>query len=148
MPHSSCNRKLEKFFTNSVWIVPKSTLLAYLMVDGIAKPVKDQTVWVVNGYKDGYIFGQSFTALDKAPFSTDIFYGSITPEGKVLLTFQGNSTNTGIGTFNHQRFTMQINAGSLTHWSYMKNVVPSDCDYQKLPGVGISIPEFISLFNY
>ena len=35
----------------------------------------------------------------------------------------------------------------LTHWSYMESVTRTSYEYQNLPGVGISVPEFISLFE-
>lgn len=154
------NLKLEKLFKNSTWIVPTETLLAYLTINEVSKAVSDQTVWIIDSYKDGYIFGTSYTTLDKNPTAKSKIVGSIASDGSVLFAFNnGNTIINGYGRFVkidcQWQFIMQMNnlnsiadgVVGLSHWSYMVNVNKSDYDYQHLPGVGLSVPEFISLFN-
>lgn len=151
--------KLKKLLTNSIWIVPTETLLAYETINNITKPVNDQTVWVIDSYKDGYVFGTSYTAIDKNPSSKTKIIGSITPEGKVEFAFHSNTITNGSGEFkkiHHEyQFIMQMNSLNtigqgvigLSHWSYMKHVTPRDYEYYHLPGINISVPEFIKMFN-
>lgn len=152
----------KKYLENTTWIVPPSTLLAYQFSSGIHIPLSDQTVWVINEFNNGYFFGNSYTELDGATLSQRRFVGSVTPKGAVYISFypvSGSSTSTdiveGIGTFTRQGggyiFTMQMNSGQndtsgLSHWSYMISVKPEDYFYQHLPGVNLSVPEFIDQF--
>lgn len=160
------NSKLKKFFQNSIWIVPKSTLLAYATINGISKAVSDQTVWVIDSYEKGYIFGTSYTTLDGIPTSKTKIVGSIASNGNVLFSFYNANSNTkGNGNFvlngcdrknlPSWEFIMQMSDLStttqaiigLTHWSYMIYINESYPNYHHLPGVNISVPEFISLFD-
>lgn len=161
-----CSQKKEdrykKYLKNTVWIVPPNTLLAYEYDSGIKIPVSDQTVWVIEDYVQGYFFGSSYTSLDKVPSSQRKILGTITPNGDVYIAFYpltGDTQSTdivnGIGTFKKYkgsyRFIMQMNSApnstnGLSHWSYMISVKPGDYLYQHLPGVNISVPEFISQF--
>lgn len=154
------DRKLKSLLTNSIWIVPKQTLKAFFIVNNITTKVKDQTVWVIDSYDSGYFFGTSYTTLNKTPQSKMKLIGSITPNGNVLISFySGDSMVTGIGTFSEigkeYKFLMQMSniissdgmVQGLTHWSYMESVTRTSYEYQNLPGVGISVPEFISLFE-
>ncbi len=152
----------KKHIENSVWIVPTSTLLAYEHLNNSQIPVSDQTVWIINEFNQGYFFGDSYTSLNGTPSSHREIVGSITPDGNVYIAFyptSGDVENTdivnGIGTFKKERgkyfFLMQMNSAEnsltgLSHWSYMIRVQPEDFFYQHLPGVNISVPEFISQF--
>lgn len=143
---------------NTTWIVPPQTLLAYDYNNGTTTAVDDQTVWVIDSYNGGYFFGTSYTALDTIPLSQKNLVGSITSSGDVYITFyplDSSSPVTGIGKFkkkNSQRyFVMQMtdtgsSTSGLSHWSYMISVTPNDPFYQSLPGVGLSVPDFISQF--
>lgn len=148
-------------FKNSTWIVPPQTLLAYLYDNGNVVPVSDQTVWVISNYHQGYFSGQSYTAINNSLLSKRYLIGSVTSEGKVLITFySGTSTSTdlvsGFGNLNVKSsgqcsFNMQMNSGQngvsgLTHWSYMIPVNPGDVFYKNLPGTGMSVPEFLAQF--
>jgi hypothetical protein len=148
-------------FKNSTWVVPPQTLLAYLYDNANTTPVSDQTVWVISSYNQGYFTGQSYTAIDNSILSQKYLIGSVTSEGKVLITFySGSSTNTslisGIGNLNVKSsgqctFIMQMNSGQngvsgLTHWSYMIPVNPGDVFYNNLPGTNMSVPQFLSQF--
>lgn len=155
MKHS----KMKKLLTNSIWIVPRETLLAYQTINDILKPVNDQTIWIIDSYKDGYVFGTSYTTIDKNPTSKTKIIGSITPNGNVEFAFQSNSITNGSGKFkkiNHEwQFIMQMNnintisqgTIGLSHWSYMRRITSHDHEYYHLPGINISVPEFIALFD-
>lgn len=155
-------KRYKKYLRNTVWIVPPPTLLAYEFVGGIHVPVSDQTVWVISRYDQGYFFGDSYTTLNGTPSSQRKIVGSVTPRGDVYITFYPLSDETestdivnGIGSFEKQNgkytFIMQMNSAEnslsgLSHWSYMISVKPDDYFYQHLPGVNMSVPEFISQF--
>lgn len=127
-----CERKLEKLFKNSIWVVPPETLLAYQTVNNVAIKVKDQTIWTIDKYTKGYIFGTSYTFIDGTPSSKTTIVGSITPCGDVLFSFHNNNVITsGQGKFlkidGQWQFLMQMNTLNslssgvvgLSHWSYM-----------------------------
>ena len=155
--------KYKKYIENSTWVVPPKTLQAYQYLNGQTVGVLDQTVWVINRFEHGYFFGNSYTAINAAPTSQMNLVGSITPEGNVYITFYPVSGNllssdvvNGIGKFRkkdgHHYFTMQMNSAQnelqgLSHWSYMIKVRPKDYFYKHLPGVDISVPQFITQFN-
>lgn len=154
------DRKLKHLFKNSIWIVPTSTLLAYLTVDNKSSAVKDQTIWIIDSYQKGYIFGTSYTTIDGNPSAKTKIVGSITPYGDVLLSFYSNNNITsGSGKFikinDEWQFVMQMNTLNsisqgvlgLSHWSYMQQITPCDYEYNHLPGVCLSVPQFISLFE-
>lgn len=155
--------KYKKHIENSTWVVPPSTLLAYLYVNGERVPVSDQTVWVINKFEQGYFFGDAYISINQVPSSQRSIVGSITPYGDVYITFYplGGTGSTedivnGIGKFIKQDgqyvFVMQMNSASnassgLSHWSYMLSVKKGDVFYRHLPGENMSVPEFISQFQ-
>jgi hypothetical protein len=162
---------LQHLLTNTIWIVPKKTLPAYVTIGDLTpRLVSDQTVWVIDSCQNGYVFGTSYTTLDGVPSAKMKIVGSITPEGDVLFSFHTETNiTTGYGKFQCNdekccqsykksskcRFLMQMNTLStlnqgvigVSHWSYMIPTTPKDKSYHCLPGVGISVPEFIELFN-
>jgi hypothetical protein len=156
------NDTYKYFIENSIWVVPPSTLLAYSYSSGTVTPIVDQTVWVISSYNDGFFLGKSYAALGgTATLSQMNLLGTITNEGAVYITFyplSGSTTSSdlvnGIGSFTKQQgiycFTMQMNSGSstngLSHWSYMVSVTPGTPYYESLPGVGLSVPQFLELF--
>ena len=144
------------------WVISHDHL-TYEYSNGNHVPVSDQTVWVINQYDQGYFFGDSYTTLNGIPSSHRKILGSITPSGDAYITFYPLSDDTqdtdiinGVGTFEKQKgeyfFLMQMNSAQnsptgLSHWSYMISVEPEDYFYRHLPGVNISVPEFISQFE-
>lgn len=154
--------KYKKALENTTWIVPPETLLAYEYLSGTSLPVTDQTVWVINSYDKGYFFGYAYASINGAPSSEKKLVGSVTPFGDVYITFfplSGTSVSTdlitGVGKFKKKGckyyFVMQMNSAQnnlegLAHWSYMISVKPDDYFYQHLPGVGLSVPDFIAEF--
>src|SRR5689334_5102844 len=86
-------------FATSTWVVPPQTLLSYLYNNGTAAPASDQTVWVFSNYNHGYFTGQSYTSINNSILSQKFLIGSVTPEGKVYITFySGTSTSTDLVT--------------------------------------------------
>lgn len=142
---------------DDTFIVPQKTLKAYLIDNNNYRVVQDQTLWQIESFNNGYITGISYTMLDGVPFSKNNFVGSITPEGDVLINFYSSTSQTsGQGKLiKCKKFLMQVGQVTnlegivigLVHWSYMIKVNPCDRLYHYLPGVGISVPEFISKFN-
>jgi hypothetical protein len=83
-------------------------------------------------------------------------FGSITPEGSVLVTFSADaarlslSTTVGIGrAIRHDdawSLEMQMSTGmtdTLAHAAYMVRTSPSDPSWTSLPGVALSVPEML-----
>jgi|SRR6185436_372177 len=152
---------------DTYWCVPPASLPALRFdQDGNALTwVVDQTVWHITGYRDGYFWGVCAALLrdagepvpERGPGSQPrgfTMLGSVTPEGRVHLTFipdsQGSAT-IGIGrAVRHQaewslEMQMSSGAGSQTtaHWAYMMRVRPDDPSWSSLPGVGLSVPEML-----
>ena len=127
----------------------------------------DQTVWQITGYRNGYFWGISSTLIEQhkgqmpehGQGSKPVLFsmlGSITPEGKVYLTFipvtasSRQSAVIGVGcTIEHHdgvSFEMQMSSGGdkrTAHWAYMTRVRPDDPAWEGLPGVGISVPSML-----
>ncbi|SRR5579883_128712 len=151
----------EYCFKNTTWVVPPETLLSYLYNNATVTSAVDQTVWVFSTYNQGYFAGQSYTAINNSILSQKYLIGSVTSEGKVLITFySGTSASTdlvsGTGVLEVKSsgqctFTMQMNSGQngvngLIHWSYMIPVNPGDPYYNNLPGTQMSVPQFLAQF--
>jgi hypothetical protein len=142
--------KLSKILNDSVWIVPKETLLAYSVNEDVVVPVKDQTIWVINSCKDNYVFGTSYLTINNVFISKNKIIGSITPCGDVLFTFYSNTeTTTGYGKFlktnGKYQFLMQMNtinnSMGLSHWSYMIKINKCDPEYKNIPGTNFGVDE-------
>jgi hypothetical protein len=160
-----------QWLDNTYWYVPNDNILALISNPSLKSPipVSDQTVYHITGYDGGYFWGT--TAVSYSPLrgssapevSCLQLVGSVTPEGKVHLTFtllpsdstdKGSSPapTVGIGTMTPQRagWTMEnqmsTTAGNdilLTHWAYMYQCRPRETCFFHLPGVAVSIPEFL-----
>ena len=153
----------ENLINNTIWIVPPSTLQAYEYSPSSYTAVTDQTVWIIDDYAGGYFFGNAYTAVidsGSTTYTQKKILGTVTSGGAVYITFipSGPISTTdlvnGIGTFVHlqgsYQFVMQMNAGSttngLSHWSYMISINQNSPYYYNLPGVGQSLPDFLSNF--
>ncbi len=132
--------------------------------------VVDQTVWHVTGYRDGYFWGalgvQIYPAGEDVPrrgsgsrpMSMTLF-GSVTPEGSVQMAFTSPRDSSGPPTVGYGRiverdgqpsFEMQMFSGTGTvtgHWAHMLETRPGDPTWESLPGVGVSVPEFLEGFE-
>lgn len=157
------------WLAGTYWYVPEADLPA-LKLDPDANTltwVVDQTVWQITGYRTGYFWGVSATLLHDdgaevpahGPRSRPVHFtmlGSITPEGRVHLTFipaassSSRSATIGVGCAVQRGGTwsleMQMSSGSgdrTAHWAYMLPVRPGDPSWESLPGVGISVPQML-----
>jgi hypothetical protein len=85
--------------------------------------------------------------------------GSVTPEGKIHLTFIPEDPNlteaptVGVGTMRKKKgeWTMenQMSSGpgsrlQVVHWAYMYQSRPGDPSWESLPGVDTSVEEFMA----
>lgn len=114
--------------------------------------VEDQTVWFVSGASQRYFWGVGSALVTPAGQEPEIskkgdftFYGSITPDGRVHLTFLlsgGQTIGTGVLVSHDRRvaFEMQMSSGPaasmVVHWAYMLQVEPGDPAWSHLPGTG------------
>jgi hypothetical protein len=160
-----------QWFEDTYWYVPEANLLAIASSPTLKSPipVSDQTVYHISGYAGGYFWGTaavSYTPLNgsagSAPSCLQLV-GSVTPEGSVHLTFtlltrqtttgaSSNPPTVGVGTMTRRRdaWTMENQMSTvavkdvlLTHWAYMYQCRPHQPCFAELPGVKLSIPEFL-----
>ena len=154
------------WLADTYWYVPVESLPALRLdpSENTLTWVVDQTVWQLTGYRDGYFWGVCVAFLydageeppqrgpGSAPRSFSML-GSITPEGRVHLTFiatQTGNTTIGIGRMLPHRdgwsFQMQMSSGDrnrTAHWAYMVQTRPGEPSWDSLPGVGLSVPEML-----
>ncbi len=154
---------------DTFWYVPEENLKAFLWRTD--KPdedrvLSDQTVWHIERYDSGYIFGPTVINFNNAPNSSCSYLnGSVTPPGKVYIAFTplvsdesipaitigiGEMVNTAAGwTFAMQMATPgptipQIVSTEVEHWAFMEQCTrDSDC-WANLPGVDGGIDELFS----
>lgn len=143
----------------TTWIVPPTGLPAYVYspAQNQLVPVQDQTVYTITGYRNGYFWGRTATKLGDGAVTCKALVGSVTPDGKIYLTFtdypytQGSGTTIGVGTMVRKgyQWTManQMSTGSsaaqVGHWAYMIQSQPGSASWYSLPGVNMSVPEFM-----
>ncbi len=143
------------------WYVPQAGLPAYrwhTSNPADASQVSDQTVWHIERFENGYVFGPVVAQLDDESPQCQYLIGSITPEGQVYLTFNATggsgspALTTGIGTIIEDPagpvFQMQMATGSdklqVTHWARMTQCRAGEACWTDLPGLdGTSVPEFL-----
>ncbi len=149
------------WLANTYWYVPANNLAAVLYDSeaGVVSPVQDQTVFYIAGYRAGYFWGESVTQLDHSSPTTASVLASVTPQGRVLLTFTRTSSNSspsiteGFGvmtreyrqwTMENQMFTSPIETLQIGHWAYMVQTRPGIASWNSLPLVDQSVPQFLS----
>lgn len=152
------------------WYVPQAGLPAYRWRTSDpagATQVSDQTVWHIERFENGYVFGPVVGQLDDQAPQCQYLIGSITPDGRVYLTFTSTggsgspSLTTGIGEVVEEVvddgtvagdsspvFQMQMATGSdqlqVTHWARMRQCRKGQSCWNSLPGLdGTSIAEFL-----
>lgn len=147
------------WLAGTYWYVPSNNLSAVISSgNGQVVPVLDQTVFQITHYRDGYFWGNTTAqyGANSAGPTTSFMIGSVTPEGKVLLSFTSNTSSgttvtSGFGvmqrkfgqwTMENQMFT---SGGSVQigHWAYMVQTHPGLPSWNSLPGVGVSVPDFL-----
>jgi hypothetical protein len=154
------------WLADTYWYVPVESLPALRLdpSENTLAWIVDQTVWHVTGYRDGYFWGTCVTLLrdageevpERGPGSKPMSFsmlGSITPEGRVHLTFLSSlsgSATIGIGrAILHDKgwsLEMQMSSGDrnrTAHWAYMLQTRPGEESWDSLPGVGLSVPEML-----
>lgn len=154
------------FLGGSTWYVPTQTLPAIEMnlANGNISAVADQTVWAITGYRYGYFWGRTaavFTrqiaGASRSALSCASMLGSVTPDGRVHITFvpKGQKTTLGavrgIGALSRAShewlFEMQMSTGAtsvVAHWSYMAQCRPGQACEAKLPGSALSLKQFLA----
>lgn len=147
------------WLNGTTWIVPPTGLPAYVYAPAQNQliPVQDQTVYTITGYRNGYFWGRTATKLGDSAISCKSLVGSVTPEGKIYLSFTdypyslGVEPTIGIGTMVRKgyQWTManQMSTGSsvaqVGHWAYMVQSKPGSASWYALPGVNMSVPDFM-----
>lgn len=149
------------WLADSYWCVPTRNLPAVIFssTTNTLAPVSDQTVFQITGYREGYFWGKSVTQLGSSAPSSSSMVGSVTPQGRVVLTFttSGDTSSPtvteGFGqmrrkfgrwTMQNQMFTSPGDTVQLGHWAYMVPTHPGLPSWRSLPGAGVSVPEFLS----
>jgi hypothetical protein len=155
-----------QWLDDTYWYVPAAYLPAVASNPTLASPlpVSDQTVYHIVHYAGGYFWGPtavSYTPVrgSRANRPTCLqLVGSVTPEGRVHLTFTlvsepSKPPTVGLGTMTRQgaAWTMENQMSTvaddnivLTHWAYMFQCKPADPCFAELPGIGSSIPAFLA----
>jgi hypothetical protein len=149
-----------RWLNGTTWYVPTSGLPAYIYtpLQNTITPVQDQTVYTITGYRNGYFWGRTAGQVGTNDISCMSLVGSVTPEGSIYLTFTpfpfspGDEPTIGVGTMVRKsgKWTMQnqMSTGTpslqLGHWAYMVQTNPDSASWSSLPGVGVSVPEFMS----
>ena len=149
-----------RWLEGTTWYVPTSGLPAYLYLaeENQLVPVSDQTVYMITGYRNGFFWGKTAGKLGNSEVSCSSLVGSVTPEGSVYLTFtpfpyaEGSEATVGIGNMTRKagKWSMlnQMSTGSgsaqVGHWAYMLQTYPGASSWSSLPGVAMSVPDFMA----
>lgn len=156
MPATAANVLDWRWLEGTTWYVPTSGLPAYVYIPAVNQlvPIQDQTVYTITGYRNGYFWGRTTTSVNGVS-SCKSLVGSVTPEGRVYLTFttypfDGSASTVGIGmmVFKAGQWTMinQMSTGSASaqvgHWAYMVRTSSGSDSWQSLPGVETSVEDF------
>jgi hypothetical protein len=161
LPASAATVRNWNWLNGTTWIVPTSGLPAYVYDPeaNSLEPVQDQTVYTITGYRNGYFWGSTATKIGSGNVTCKTLVGSVTPEGKVYLTFTAqpyipnvSGTTVGIGNMvvKGGQWTManQMSTGSSSeqvgHWAYMVQTKPGMSSWYSLPGVNEPAPVFIA----
>jgi hypothetical protein len=143
-----------EFLKDSYWTVPADNLRAYVTTGSLPTPIpsEDQTVYHITEYRDGYFWGSNATSINHNVTCAALM-GSVTPEGRVLLSFvttaSDGTTSQQVGygqmTLKNGAWTMlnQTAAPNFAHWAYMVQSKPGDASWKRLPGVGQSVGDFL-----
>jgi len=158
---ASDTTKKWSWLANTYWYVPTKNLPAYIYspATNSLAPVSDQTVYYIAGYADGYFWGNLVGQIASGSPSCQSIIGSVTPEGSVYLSINnlpyspGNSPTTGLGRMVKKggQWTMQnqmstgLSALQIGHWAYMVQTKPGQPSWNSLPGVNVSVEQFLGL---
>jgi hypothetical protein len=148
------------WLAGTYWYVPTANLpsIRYSTTSGLLTAQMDQTVFQITGSSQGYIWGVAVTQFSSSRSTTSTLLGSVTPEGRVLLNFlpgggsSGETVVQGFGqmrrergrwTMENQMFSDPSSQLQIGHWAYMAPTRPGMRSWDSLPGVGVSVPEFL-----
>jgi hypothetical protein len=148
------------WLANTYWYVPKPNLSAVIFdpSTGALVPVRDQTVFHITGYRNGYFWGETVTQLGQGTPTSSALVGSVTPQGRVLLSFTSSSGTViqGFGkmtrvrgrwTMENQMFTVSTSGSQIGHWAYMVQTRPGMKSWASLPSAGVSVPTFLGNYS-
>ena len=160
--HSKASTPTDKWawLLDTTWIVPPNNVLAYMLAGGqppTTPPhliaLNDQTVYTIEGYKNGFFWGTFVLALQPASGGPTLFecssmLSTISPDGQLVIgsTMANGTNNMGVGQMVKVKgqWTMKnLKVGSYTHWAYMVQSKPTDPSYNNLPFVHLSVPEML-----
>ena len=147
------------FLADSYWYVPTKNLTAYVYdpARNSVSPLADQTAFYIKSYANGYFVGEIVGKLAGQPAACMALLGSVTPEGAVYLSInqqpyvEGTTPTLGLGRMvkkgNQWTMENQMSTGNgsslVGHWAYMVQAKPGDAAWRSLPGVDMSMPEFL-----
>ena len=153
LPSSAATVRDWRWLNGTTWYVPTNGLPAYIYAPEQNQliPVQDQTVYTITGYRNGYFWGRTASKLGDNAITCMSLVGSVTPEGKIYLTFTNypyvdGSSETTIGVGNmvvKGRQWTGSSAAQVGHWAYMVQTRPNQASWQSLPGVNMSVPDFM-----
>jgi hypothetical protein len=146
---------------NTYWYVPTKNLPAVLFSSSTNSltAVSDQTVYHITGYRSGYFWGKTVSQLGTSSPSGSSLVGSVTPQGKILLSFtsEGSSSTPSVTlgygvmqrkaggwTMENQMFTSPNSSLQIGHWAYMVQTRPGLRSWNHLPASGLSVPDFLN----
>lgn len=152
------------WLNDTYWYVPNRNLPAVLFNSstGTLAPVSDQTVYHITGYREGYFWGKTVTQLGSSSASSSALVGSVTPQGKLLLSFTSTGSSSspsvtegygtmqrksGQWTMENQMFTSPSQTLQIGHWAYMVQTRPGLPSWRSLPSSGLSVPQFLSQYE-
>jgi len=149
------------------WYVPQENLEAIMWQTAAPAnyaPIEDQTVWHIESFANGYLFGPLVVKFAGYPPLCQYMIGSVTPSGSVYISFNAVQTiphgspsiTTGTGDMVKQAgawtFNMQMASGSsetqISHWAFMQQCTASQPCWSDLPGPEQSLPAFLAQCGY
>ncbi len=148
--------------SGTYWYVPEKDLPAIRWATNDPEGytvISDQTVWHIEHFQDGYIFGPLAVKFETTPVVLCQFLiGSITPVGSVYIAFNGlaplgsPALTIGLGRMVRVKeewmFNMQMASGSadiqVEHGAFMRQCTPADDCWVDLPGVNLGVLDFLS----
>lgn len=159
--HAATTARRWSWLGGTYWYVPASNLSATLFDSGTGAllPVHDQTVFQITGYRAGYFWGKTAAQFDSSTPSASSMVGSITPQGRVLLTFTSTGSTSGPlvtegygqmvrhrgrWSMENQMFTSPSQSLQIGHWAYMMPTHPGSPSWNSLPLAGVSVPTFLA----
>lgn len=149
------------WLSNTYWYVPAKNLTSYNYSPktNTLGFQTDQTLFHIVGYGNGYFWGSLVAQLGSNSPSCQSIVGSVTPEGAVYLTLNvlpfspNNSPTIGLGRMVKKagQWTMEnqmssgLSAEQIGHWAYMVRTKPGQVSWNQLPGVNLSVQQFMAL---